>query len=378
MNESALNAKKDGFMGPKLLLTLAMTVTGILSTAHANSNAPQERWEGYRRADSEEVQNLNLPFQEFAENAVLETETVANLNPGEQFDVVDVTTVPQETNPNVLTSENNKVAFQIETCRKQGLRYCPVLGYTVRGTAFFNRGRFLTCRHGFHNWISLASQLNGDRPVSQISPPMILRNAAREVLYNSGYDGRPQTQFSIINDDPRLNYQSHEQDDPSREQLRRAVAQADYVEMTLSEPIVRDFALTERNSGTRSLKLNEETYLFGFPIQTNSFPGNTGEAPGYRLVVSQGFAKEAFHNHSILQTTNFTSAGASGAPIITANGELAGMNCRGPVTSNPAESRSYAFPIGGSLARRSWAAINYPSESQLASLETAQPSTVSQ
>lgn len=381
MNESAQNAKKDGFMGPKLLLTLAMTVTGILSTAHANSNAPQERWEGYRAANSSEVQNLNLPFEDFAENAVLAMESVGmTRTAGERFDVVDVTTVPQETNPTILAHATNKIPFQIETCRKQGLRYCPVLGYTNRGTVFFNRGRFVTCRHGFHNWISLASQLNGHRPVSEISPPIILRNTQGEVLYNSANDGKSQMQFSAINDDPRLNFQTFHDDTnyPSRE-LGRAVANSDYVEMTLDERITTDFALTERTSGTQNLGLHEETFAVGYPGTTNVFPNGIGDAPGRTLMLSNGRAIAQLQDYSLIQTTNFNTPGMSGGPMLTSTGELAGVNCRVTTdTSNPSAVTTFTYPLGKNLARNHWRSLVYPSESQLASLEVAQPGTVSQ
>ncbi len=365
-------------MRPFLLLTIALTVTGFLTSANANSTAPQERWEGYRRADSAEVQNLNLPFQDFAENAVLEMETVgATKTAGERFEVIDVETVAQETNLSVLTDPNNKIPFQIETCRKQGLRYCPVLSYTNKNTTFFNRGRFVSCRHGFHNWLSLASQLNGNRSVSSISPPVILRNARGEVLYNSGYDRKPQLRFSTINDDSRLNYQTHDVSYPSRE-VGRAVAHSDYVEMTLGERIVNDYAVTERTAGINNLRAHEETYLLGYAVRTNSFPNGPGDAPGRTLMVSNGRALDPFPAYSMLQISNFGSPGASGGPTLTATGELAGVNCRATSEQNPSDVRTYTLPLGSTLAKSHWRTIEYPTDAQLASLDAAQGSNVSQ
>jgi hypothetical protein len=119
------------------------------------------------------------------------------------------------------------------------------------------------CRHGFHNWISVTSLLNGDRPVSQISPPMILRvmrNGQSTILYNSGYDTKPQMRFVAMNDDSRLNYQTHQNSYPSNE-LARVVTQSDYVELTLSEEVAHDYAIKERSSGVSNLRVGEETYL---------------------------------------------------------------------------------------------------------------------
>ncbi len=335
-----------------------------LDLAHAETIVPEERWEGYRSATSPEVQNLNLPFQAFAENAVLEMETVGmTQTPGERFEFVNVANEPVVTDPDLLSS--NVRLLQIETCRKQNLAICPVLGYSNKATTFFNRGRFVGCRHNFHNWISLASQVNGDRSVRTISPPIILRNAKQEVLYNSAFSGKPQIQFSTINDDPRLNFQTQDTEYPSSE-VARPVAQADYVEMTLNESIVREYAVTERTSGTNNLRPNEETYLLGYPGRTNSFPNGLGDAPGRTLVVSNGRALDAFHDFSLLQTSNFMTGGASGGPMVTATGELAGVNCRFVPAANPVNARTYPMPIGSNVARNYWRSIPYASEAQLA------------
>ncbi len=360
-------------MRPFLLLTLAITVTGISTTTHANTAAPQERWEGYRSATSPEVQNLNLPFQGFAENAVLDMETIGmTRTAGERFDVVDVNSIPQETDRHVLSNPQNVIPFQIETCRKQGLRYCPVLSYSNNGTAFFNRGRFVTCRHGFHNWISLASQLNGDRPVSQISPPMILRvqrNGRTTTVYNSGYDGKPQMQFRTINDDPRLNFQTFKTSFPSQ-QLGILAAQADFTELTLSEPIVRDYALTERTSGTNNLRNNEETFLIGYPGRTNAFADGIGNSPGYRPMISNGLAQPPLAQFSFLQTTNYATPGMSGGSVVTGTGELAGLHCNGDGSGTPGEDasslRSYSYPLDRTLIQNYWRTLPYPNDQQLA------------
>jgi hypothetical protein len=371
-------AKRTDFMRPFLLLTIALTVTGIVTAANA---APQERWEGYRTADSAEVQNLNLPFQDFAENAVLEMETIGlTMTAGERFEEVNVNNEPVITDPQILSS--NLRLMQIETCRKQDLQVCPVLSYSNRGTTFFNRGRFVACRHNFHNWLSLASQLNGNRSVRSISPPMILRNSKGDIVYNSAQytdspnpAEKPQMTFSTINDDPRLNFQTHKPSFPSKE-VRRAVSASDYVEFTLSERIVNDYAITERTLGDRNLRRNEETYLFGYPEQTKSFPNRIGDTPGRILVFSNGLANAP--NSSFLHTSNYANAGMSGAPVVTGTGELAGVHCRGTSSPDPAIVDSYSLPIGSAFARNYWSTIDYPTDTELAALEATQSTSVSQ
>jgi hypothetical protein len=181
--------------------------------------------------------------------------------------------------------------------------------------------------------------------------------------------------FSTINDDPRLNFQTHSPSFPSRE-VRRAVSASDYVELTLSERIVSDYAITERTLGDRNLRLNEETYIFGYPERTNSFPNRVGDTPGRKLVFSNGLANDP--NRSFLHTSNYANAGMSGAPVVAATGELAGVHCRGNSDPDPAADYSYSLPIGSAFARNYWSAIDYPSDSQLAALEATQSTSVSQ
>lgn len=110
-------------MRPFLLIALSFSV---VSSTFAQT--PKEKWEAYRFI--QDIREFNLPFQEFAEKAVLDMETIGvTKTPGEKFEIIDVETVPKETQNKVLSSIKNYVPFQIETCRKQGLRYCPVLQY---------------------------------------------------------------------------------------------------------------------------------------------------------------------------------------------------------------------------------------------------------
>lgn len=362
-----------------LLLILAITVTAISTSALA-----KDRWEGYRTLDSKEVQDLNLPFMEFAKNAVFEMETVGvTASPGEQFEVIpDVSKEPVVTDPNIL-SKNIRL-MQIETCRKQGLTACPVLGYSNKGTAFFNRGRFVTCRHGFHNWISLASQLNGDISVKEISPPMILRNSEGEVVYNSALSGKPQMEFSAINDDARINYQTHKLNYPTKG-IAVPAYYSDYTEMTLAEQIVdpKLRSLSEHIPSNSSSFPTNETYLLGYSEKTNNFPKGVGDSPeNGAFVISNGHIEN--RESSYYKATNYSTGGMSGGPLITAKGELLGVNCKSTTESDktkspplsPSESRSFSFPLGKNFAENYWRSLSYASDQELASVQIPELTSV--
>ncbi|MBY0386461.1 serine protease [bacterium] len=354
-------------MRPFLLLILAITVTAI-----SNSALAKDRWEGYRTMDSKEVKDLKLPFEDFAKNAVFEMETVGmTATPGEQFDVIlDVNKEPEVTDPNLLSKDIR--LMQIETCRKQGLTVCPVLGYSTRGTTFFNRGRFITCRHLFHNWISLASQLNGDRSVKEISPPMILRNIKGEVVYNSGWDSKPQMELDVINDDIRLNHQTSGKKYPSKE-VAGPVYLSDYVEIKLADQQFVDqksTLLSEYLPKNSDSLPTDETFLLGYSGKTNNFANGNGDAPGGKLVISKGYIENT--KSSFYESTNYSSGGMSGGPIVSAKGELLGVFCKSTENSNPEKVRSYSFPIGKDFAQKYWRSLDYPTEQELASAQTAE------
>lgn len=159
--------------------------------------------------------------------------------------------MPRVTDRHVLSNPRGVIPFQVETCRKQGLRWCPAFDSSTNRTMFFNQGRFLRCWHSFHNRIALALHLN-NRPVSAISSPVnlrVMRDGRTVAVYNSGCENRPQLRFSFINDDLRLRYQVHSLDCPT-ESLRTLSALTDYVEITSGETIVTDFRLVEVSSAT--------------------------------------------------------------------------------------------------------------------------------
>lgn len=348
------------------LLSLILTISVAISVPTTTwAQTPKEKWEAYRFI--EHIREFNLPFQEFAEKAVLDLETIGvTKTPGEKFEIIDVETVPRETQNKVLSSIKNYIPFQIETCRKQGLRFCPVLKYSNSSTMFFNKGKFYTCRHSFHNWLAIASKANGDRPVDTISPPIILRlvkEGKLKILYNSAYEGKAQLNFSFINADSRLNVQTHGTTYPNIE-IKKIIQDVDFVQMEISEPInVEDFNLTERKGPKNSYKIGEETYLLGYPGKTNYFKDGVGDAPGFQLMASSGLTLPPLFPEEY-NTSNFGSTGMSGGVVVTANSEILGLHCTGyneeNATQHPERVTSHAFPLDVQFIADFWRTLKYP------------------
>lgn len=234
---------------------------------------------------------------------------------------------------------------------------------------FFNKGKFYTCRHAFHNWISIASKANGNRPVDTISPPIILRlvkEGKLKILHNSAYDGKAQLKFSFINAHPSLNVQTHGTTYPNIE-IKKLIQDADFVQMEISEPInVKDFQLTERKGPKNSYKIGEETYLIGYPGKTEYFKDGVGDAPGFQLMASSGLTLPPLFPEEY-NTSNFGSTGMSGGVIVTGNNEILGLHCTGyneeNATQYPERVTSHAFPLDVEFIADFWSTLKYPATS---------------
>lgn len=338
-------------MRPFLLLTLAFSVA---SSAFAQT--PKEKWEGYRAV--EDLRELNLPFQEFAENAVFLLETVGSTKtPGEKIEIVETEKYPKITDKKTLV--NDIVALQIETCRKQNLAYCPLFKYSTLGTMFFNNGVYRTCRHGFHNWISLAAEANA-RSSTDIIPPIILRIANNEkpgkfkILYNSSYENSKLFRFSFINPDPRLNFQFHFSGYPTQNHVA-FFSKSDFAELTLEDMrISEDYSLETLEENSSSLTKDTEVFAIGFPAKTNLFANSRGDTPGLQLMASNGFVIKTVLEKGIFESSNFGSKGISGGPVVTANGKIVGMLCMGTVTADPSLVISDSFLFDKKLLKQIW------------------------
>jgi hypothetical protein len=347
----------------KLLLPI-LAFSGLFGLPTLALSA-QEKWEGYRNA--EEIRSLNLPFQEFAENAVFNIESVSNTEiPGEKIEILDM-----QKDPRVKTRVTDKKTltydyfhFQTETCRKQNLRYCPIFKVTTAGTMFKNGNKLYTCRHAFHNWLALAAEANG-RSVDTISPPIILRTPNPKkprkfiVVYQSAFQGEPLLQFTMINNDPRLNYQFHKDDYPTV-QHRNLIDQIEFTEMTISDSqYLGTYSLPVRDNAWSSIQNNEEVYLAGYPLPTNAFGGSQGDSPGFTLLFSNGFILKKVASEVAISTSSFATPGTSGGAVFSAQGELLGINCSGFDKNIPKNVTSYFIPLDKEAVIEGWNQIDY-------------------
>lgn len=315
-------------MRPILLLILTISVTLLGTSTWAET--PKEKWEGYKP-----VSEAGLPPQvkEFAENSVFYMQTVDSLN-GEDMEIIDLETDPQAkvkiTDKKTLTDD--LALFQIETCRKQKLRYCPIAKAVTNGSMFYNNNKFYTCRHSFHNWITVAAEAN-NRSVGEVSPPMILRLPKKsepgkfKVVYQSAFENNPMMKFSFINEDPNLNVKINE-NDLAAATNNSSIRQADFVEMTISSEkskFIVDSKLPVENLNASSK--NVEVYGLGYPHKTQYSSLAERNAAGKELAVTHGFSLGFYDDKNVFYSSNFASPGMSGSPVVSKDGKLIGLSC---------------------------------------------------
>ncbi len=350
-------------MRPILLLILTISVTLLGTSTWAET--PKEKWEGYKP-----VAEAGLPAQvkEFAENSVFFMQSVDSA-PGQEMEIIDL-----ENDPRAKTRVTDKksltqdlVIFQIETCRKQKLRYCPIAKSKSLGTAFFNKNKFYTCRHGFHNWLSVAAEAN-NRPVEALSPPMILRVPKKgqpgkfTVVYQSAFEADPIMKFSFINNNPNLNFQFDE-NDPSSTAKLKMVNDSDFVEMNLPagrSKYIKDYNLAVDNSAGSTK--HQEVYGIGYPFKTSSPKLGDGNSPGFELSATNGHILGSYNANNIIYSSNFVSEGMSGGPILSSEGKILGMNCSGydmqKANSNPEQVNMGFFPLNTDRMADAWSSAD--------------------
>jgi hypothetical protein len=100
----------------------------------------QESWVGFKP-----VEDVNLSFKSYMENSIVLMDTVGDVDELKEngFEIVDINTVNEVTNLKKLAAntdptqpQKNLKAIQIETCRKQKLRFCPVVKCPLCRRAF--------------------------------------------------------------------------------------------------------------------------------------------------------------------------------------------------------------------------------------------------
>lgn len=337
-------------MNPTFLIIMVIFFAPIGGLAW--SDQVNEKWEGYRPlAETDLPKNI----LDFAENSIFFIQSVDS-SPNQTMEIVDLKVDARSktivTDKSVLTKD--LYYFQIETCRKQDLRYCPIAKSFSVGTAFFNQDRLYTCRHSFHNWLSFASEAN-NVPVDLLSPPLILRIPKKGqagkflVVYQSAFYRDQMVRFARINRDPVLNFQVDE-NDPTESARLEMMAAADFVEMSF--PSTRSEHIVDYNlpiGSPTDTAVNKEVYTIGYPVKTNSPELGEGNAPGNELSATNGFIIGTYIRYGVTYSSNFTSEGISGAPVVSPDGHLLGMNCAGfdmhKANTQPEQVNAGFFPF---------------------------------
>jgi hypothetical protein len=318
-------------------------------------------WTGFSKI--EDLARYDLPFANFFQNAVLEIYTIGlTENAAERPRIIDIAGLPPVTDPSALA--NDPIAWQIETCRNQGLRYCPVLGHDTRGTAFVVGGDTLyTCRHLMQNWLVWASEANGNVALSHLSPPMKILDRNRHVVYDSALAARDaMLHFTLINDDPRLAFEYREEDPALTKEKKTSFRRADIVGLKSSSPLAPSFA-PHGLPGLRTLLAGESVYYAGYPGRTNFFVGSAGDTTGGLLVASSGVALATSDADNALLSTAPTNAGGSGGPLVTETGDLIGLACSASnvaVNGQIADLRSITFYLNAERLAELWRTMEYP------------------
>ncbi|MFT3673495.1 S1 family peptidase [Aestuariivirga sp.] len=220
----------------------------------------------------------------------------------------------------------NLRAIQIETCRKQQLRFCPVQKGNAMSTGFFQDGnRLWMCRHSFHNWLVWASKAN-NRDIRTLSPPMVIYNKDRKVIYNSATAPTDDlARFGLINDDPRVNIQRSGQVNLSDKSWYNYI-RSDVVAMDWTNHLVPQNS-ANIELGTSKLAIGTRVFAAGYPGKTNYFSDKSLDSPGGKLVVSSGRIGGVVPREVAIQSNVLTKTGSSGAPLLLEDGTVIGVIC---------------------------------------------------
>jgi hypothetical protein len=99
--------------------------------------------------------------------------------------------------------------------------------------------------------------------------------------------------------------------------------------------------------------------MFGYPRRTEFLKKDFGDSPGLSLLASHGFTMDYMPFYTGFESSSYSSGGASGGAVISAQGELLGINCGGFEKDNPAQSTSYFLPIDKKAVLEGWNQIDY-------------------
>jgi hypothetical protein len=337
------------------LLVAAIFVT-ILGASLAFAD-PVEKWEGFKRA--EDVKPTFLPF---LRDSVVIIETAGAFirrKPSERPDQwVDVDKIKPYTGKGLI---KDKRRFQIESCRRAGLKKCPVMNRTTFATGFILNGDTLyMCRHPFHNFMAWASTANG-LAVDKVGIPLRIRTASGKILYDSSRvrDGQ-QLMVKTFNRDPRINRPVEVGRNYPTANIAFNAKASDIAVFTSAKSLGVASTPPVKNT-IAQIALGQEGYLFGFPDPVKGYAG--GRVTGKELAGSHGFALELIKERGSMRFSNYSHVGMSGAPLISPDGTILGMSCGSfgleNKINNPGEVNATAITLDPLALEDLWRGLNY-------------------
>lgn len=203
-------------------------------------------------------------------------------------------------------AREQRIAFQAEACRLSGMAWCPIFDEEARGTAFSveKPGRFMTCRHLFHDWYYWARLFNPERPLRSLVPPFVLVDRKEKLVFVSTGPTGGGYRVTLMMDDARLN--------APMAQLTRAdlIWDADIFAFDLMEGM-----------GVAPLAIGSVPER-GQRIAFIGYPDSNG---ALRALVSGGAVAERRGVASV--TTAASAKGMSGGPVLDLEGRAKGLSC---------------------------------------------------
>ncbi len=332
-------------------LTLVIALLACTGVVHADR---LEKWEGFRRA--EDVKPAFLPF---LRDSVVIIETAGAFlgrMPSENPDQwVDVDKVKPDTGIKLI---RDKRSFQIETCRKAGIKKCPVMKKTTYATGFILNGDTLyTCRHGFHNWLAWASKANGIA-LDKVTVPMRVRTVAGKILYDSSRNTAGNAlSFQLLNRDVRLNRPVDAGRGYPTATLAFNAKASDIAVFKSVLPLGR----VDAKNIFADIAVGQEAYLFGFPDPVKGYAG--GRVNGKELAGSHGFAIDVIKERGAMRFSNYSNVGMSGAPLLSPEGQLLGMSCGSfgleNKTTKPGDVNATGITLDATELEALWRELSY-------------------
>jgi hypothetical protein len=286
-------------------------------------HAQEAQWQGFK-----DVEKTGFEFAPLVQAVTYKTISFG-MGAKKQSEYKILNTDKQKITKNKTKLDTDYFALQIETCRRQNLKKCPVLtNKSVQATSIIEDGKILhSCRHPYHNWLFVASNANS-MDIKDLTPPLLILNNKNEVVYNSAYSPE-ELKISLINESPRLNVFYGPLELKKRPRFHGYTNVTDYMVMEFSSPIVEPRAIPKAEFAAINF------YVSGYPLKTNFYGGvKNGDAPGNVLVMTSGTMIEPQPHRNDYKITNVSSGGMSGGIALNKNGEMLGISCSGDTESS--------------------------------------------